>query len=98
MTDVTERLQKVKDAYDAERRRLETESDDDPCDLCEVVSADREGVVQGEETGKKQRVALCEGCWNKVERHNAGEVVDFSPELRLNDRSAETGIDQEGSQ
>lgn len=93
---VTEQIQKVKDAHDAERRKLEAESEDEPCDLCEVVSADREEVVQAEQSGRKQRVALCEGCWNKLNRYNAGEDVDFGPDLRLNDRSVDSGTERSG--
>lgn len=93
MTDVTDRIQKVKDAYDEERRQIESEEDAELCRLCKTVNADRVEEVQGEESGKMITVPLCEHCWQKARRYDAGEDVDFIRELRLRERSVDTDTD-----
>ncbi|MFC7216527.1 hypothetical protein ACFQO4_20925 [Saliphagus sp. GCM10025334] len=92
-SSVRERIQRVKDAYDAQRRQLESGGEEVPCDLCKVVSADHFETVQNEETGEKMDVHLCEGCHQKTNDYAAGKDVDFAPELRLRKRHTETGTD-----
>lgn len=94
MTDVGDRIQKVKDAYDEERRQIESEEDDELCRLCKTVNSDRVEDIQSEESGEMITVPLCEHCWQKIRRYDAGEDVDFDRELRLRERSVDTGTEQ----
>lgn len=63
------------------------------CDLCGLLEADvTEEIVS--DSGETAFADLCIECRDKGLDHRRGEDVDFSPELRLNGRSVETGTDQ----
>lgn len=86
--DVAERIERVRRVYerDHEQAAATTDNDDELCMICTVVTADRVEWLEADESGRMVEVALCQSCWEKIDRYSRGEEVDFTEERRLHTR------------